>query len=83
MSATPDANIPLLITAAGFIIFGWTVGILAVRDYLRKQEIKAQEFDEWYFRTHCSECRAELPTENGECPRCERQPEGVTSSDSA
>jgi hypothetical protein len=83
MSATSDVNVPLLIIAAGFILFGWTVGILAVRDYLRKQEIKDREFDEWYFRTHCSDCGAELPTENGECPRCQRQPEGVTSSDPA
>lgn len=78
-----EANIPLLIIAAGFIIFGWTVGILAVRDYLKKAEIKDQQFEEQYFQTHCRDCEAELDTETEDCPH--RQPresrEGVISPD--
>lgn len=80
MPESQDANVPLLIIAMGFIIFGWTVGLLAVRDYLRKQEIKDQEFEEQFYRTHCRDCDAELDTENGQCSRCHNQ-EGVVSPD--
>ncbi|CCF82971.1 hypothetical protein [Nitrolancea hollandica] len=80
MPGSHDANVPLLIIAMGLIVLGWTVGILAVRDYLRKQEIKDQQFEEEFYRTHCRDCDAELDSETGQCPRCQQQ-EGITSPD--
>ena len=80
MPGSHDANIPLLIIAAGFIVFGWVVGLLAVRDYLRKEELKDKKFEEEYFSTHCRICNTELDAETGECARCQPR-EGVVSSD--
>lgn len=79
MSGSADVNVPLLIIAMGLIVLGWTIGLLAVRDFLRKQEIKDKEFDEQFFLTHCRDCDSELDTETGLCPRCRQ--EGVTSPD--